>query len=104
MASADPTDRDGGNVLEEGEDYEPSFFEDPKRLVRTKADKPAPVGFGPIDQTWPVRMRKAGTYDAEWLETRFPGFAADIDWTFFNAAPEGDLEDPRVCREDAGRE
>ena len=62
--------------------------EDPKRLVMKKGDRPAPVGFGPVDQTWPARMRKAGTYDDEWLKTRFPGLAADIDWTFFNAAPE----------------
>jgi uncharacterized protein YjbI with pentapeptide repeats len=62
--------------------------EDPKRLIKTKGDRPAPAGFGPIDQTWPQRMRKAGTYDARWLETRFPGVAADIDWTFFNVAPE----------------
>ncbi|MDC0742511.1 DUF2169 family type VI secretion system accessory protein [Polyangium mundeleinium] len=63
-------------------------LEDPKRLVTKKGDRPQPVGLGPVDQTWPQRMRKAGTYDAEWLETRFPGVAADIDWTFYNVAPE----------------
>lgn len=62
--------------------------EDPKRLITKKGDRPQPVGFGPVDQTWPQRMRKAGTYDAQWLETRFPGVAADIDWTFYNVAPE----------------
>ncbi|MDI1433993.1 DUF2169 family type VI secretion system accessory protein [Polyangium sorediatum] len=63
-------------------------IEDPKRLVRKKGERAAPVCFAPVDQTWPARMRKAGTYDDEWLKTRFPGLAADIDWTFFNAAPE----------------
>ncbi|MDI1446405.1 DUF2169 domain-containing protein [Polyangium sp. 6x1] len=63
-------------------------LEDPKRLITKKGDRPQPVGFGPVDQTWPQRMRKAGTYDEQWLETRFPGVAADIDWTFYNVAPE----------------
>jgi len=47
-----------------------------------------PAGFGPLSPTWPFRRRKLGTkYDREWLETRAPCFATDMDWTYFNAAP-----------------
>ncbi|AKT42450.1 DUF2169 family type VI secretion system accessory protein [Chondromyces crocatus] len=61
--------------------------EDPKHLVKSTSDRPEPVGLGPIDQSWPQRMSKVGTYDREWLDTRFPGFAKDFDWEFFNVAP-----------------
>jgi uncharacterized protein YjbI with pentapeptide repeats len=61
--------------------------EDPGRLMRSPEDRPPPAGFGPYDLMWPQRFDKAGTHDAKWLEERFPGFAADIDWTMFNAAP-----------------
>lgn len=63
--------------------------EDPRRPVRSPDDRPSlPAGYGPYEFTWPQRMAKAGTYDRDWLETRFPGLAADIDWTMFNAAPD----------------
>jgi len=63
-------------------------IEDPRRLVQSPEDKPPPAGFGPYELMWPQRFDKAGTYDARWLKERFPGFAADIDWTMFNAAPD----------------
>lgn len=60
----------------------------PKRLIRSIKDHPAPAGLGPYDFSWPQRASKAGTYDDEWLKTRFPGFAKDIDWTLFNTAAD----------------
>jgi uncharacterized protein YjbI with pentapeptide repeats len=47
-----------------------------------------PAGFGPMDVTWPQRARFAGTYGDVWLRDDFPGFPRDIDWRFFNIAPE----------------
>lgn len=47
-----------------------------------------PAGLGPYDLIWPQRYSKVGTYDEEWLNTRFPGFAKDFDPAFFNTAPE----------------
>lgn len=58
------------------------------QLVVSKDDQPEPAGFGPIDLTWPQRAAKSGTYDQQWYDTRFPGLADDIDWTFFNTAPQ----------------
>jgi uncharacterized protein YjbI with pentapeptide repeats len=46
------------------------------------------AGFGPVDQMWPSRAQLVGTHDAAWLANEFPGFAGDIDWRFFNAAPQ----------------
>ena len=63
-------------------------IEDPRNLIDSPKKKPDPAGFAPIDLTWPQRFDKAGTYDQKWQRERFPGLAEDIDWTFFNAAPE----------------
>lgn len=63
-------------------------LEDPRRLVLQPQDRPEPANFGPIDLTWPQRMKKVGTYDQEWQKEHYPGLAADMDPTFFNTAPE----------------
>jgi len=63
-------------------------IEDPRDLIDSPKKKPEPAGFAPIDLTWPQRFDKAGTHNQKWLRERFPGLAEDIDWTFFNAAPE----------------
>jgi uncharacterized protein YjbI with pentapeptide repeats len=47
-----------------------------------------PAGFAALNPSWPFRSKKLGKkYDREWLDTRAPCFAVDMDWTFFNAAP-----------------
>jgi uncharacterized protein YjbI with pentapeptide repeats len=61
--------------------------EDPRRLLTSPRQTPAPVGVGPIDITRPERQAKAGTYDQAWLDRFYPGLARDIDWSFFNVAP-----------------
>ncbi len=63
-------------------------LEDPRRLIRAPDDRPQPMGLGPIDALSSIRMKKAGTYGSDYLETRFPGPAADMDPTYFNVAPE----------------
>jgi uncharacterized protein YjbI with pentapeptide repeats len=62
-------------------------IEDPKHLVTLPEHKPAPVGFAPLDMTWPQRLPKAGTFDEKWLNERFPGLAEDLDWTYYNTVP-----------------
>lgn len=62
-------------------------------LVVSPNDKPEPAGLGPLDISWPQRRELAGTYDERWLETLFPGMAADIDWRLFNLAqPDQQIE------------
>jgi uncharacterized protein YjbI with pentapeptide repeats len=62
-------------------------IEYPHELVRDRSARPGPAGFRALDVTWPQRAHKAGTYDDRWLKEGFPGFANDIDWSFFNVAP-----------------
>jgi uncharacterized protein YjbI with pentapeptide repeats len=49
----------------------------------------SPASFMALDQMWPQRARLAGTYGESWLKEDFPGFPRDIDWGFFNIAPDG---------------
>jgi uncharacterized protein YjbI with pentapeptide repeats len=48
----------------------------------------APASLGPIPVDWNVRKRFAGTYDKKWLQTDARALPSDIDWRFFNQAPE----------------
>lgn len=52
------------------------------------ANRSDPACLGPINQTWPQRVTKMGTYDDIWLKQRWPWFPADCNWGFFNASPE----------------
>ena len=63
-------------------------IENRKKLIASASDKPTPAGLMPLDIAWPQRMKRVGTYDQKWLETRFPYYAEDLDWEFFNVAPE----------------
>lgn len=67
--------------------------EDPARLIGAPGDRPQPAGFMPIDQTWPQRRAKVGTYDQKWFQQHWPFFPEDMNWTFFNTAPEDQQQD-----------
>lgn len=73
---------------EHGEIHFLPNIEQPGKMITEPTQQPDPVGFGPIDITWPQRFSKVGTYDNTWLKEQFPGFALDIDWTIHNIAPE----------------
>ncbi|MDQ0591120.1 DUF2169 family type VI secretion system accessory protein [Variovorax paradoxus] len=63
-------------------------IEDPAHRLHHPRDQPEPAGFGPVDIASPQRMRLMGRqYDAHWRAHLFPGFASDMDWQLFNAAP-----------------
>ena len=63
-------------------------LERPGQLIATPRDRPWPAGLGPLDPMWAPRAQRAGTYDDEWLKTEYPGFASDVDWRYFNVAPD----------------
>jgi len=74
---------------ERGEEIWPlPNIENPQRLIAAPHDRPEPAGVAPLDYTWPQRAKKLGTYDQRWFETRWPDYPEDMDWTYFNAAPE----------------
>jgi uncharacterized protein YjbI with pentapeptide repeats len=63
-------------------------IEDPAHLIGSPADRPDPAGFAPLDFRWPQRAAKFGTYDEKWRRERWPFFPDDMDWGYFNAAPD----------------
>ncbi|MBF0530538.1 MAG: DUF2169 domain-containing protein, partial [Deltaproteobacteria bacterium] len=63
-------------------------IENPQHLMAMPEDRPQPAGFGPLDMMWPQRARKNGTYDDKWLRERWPFFPDDMNYEFFNTAPE----------------
>ena len=60
----------------------------PQQHPGTPTDEVTPASFGPIDVSWPQRSQYAGTYDERWMKEQMPGFASDLDWRYFNMAPE----------------
>jgi hypothetical protein len=52
------------------------------------AQKYPVVGLGPIGRWWLPRRLKAGTYDEQWKQTRWPALPKDFDFAYWNAAPE----------------
>ncbi len=64
-------------------------LEDPKGLISSPKDRPAPACFGPIPGHWEPRRSFAGTYDAAWQKSRAPYLPADFDRRFFQTAPPG---------------
>lgn len=63
-------------------------IENPDHLIASPADRPDPAGFGPLDLMWPQRAKKQGTYDKQWQQERWPHFPEDMDYEFFNTAPQ----------------
>lgn len=63
-------------------------IEDPQRLIGSPQDRPSPAGFFQLDLMAPLRQKKAGTYDDKWFKERWPYFPDDMNYEFFNAAPE----------------
>lgn len=62
-------------------------IEDPHHLIRSWKDRPPPAGFGVIANHWQPRVGFAGTYDEQWMKTRQPLLAADLDERWFQSAP-----------------
>lgn len=49
--------------------------------------RPEPVGLGPIPPAWLPRRPLGGTYDAAWLQKRWPHWPEDYDFAYHNSAP-----------------
>jgi hypothetical protein len=72
-------------------------IEDPRQLISSWKDRPAPAGFGAIAAHWQPRVALAGTYDEHWMKTRQPLLAEDMDDRFFQCAPV-DQQAPQFLR------
>ncbi|MDQ5986639.1 MAG: hypothetical protein CSYNP_02369 [Syntrophus sp. SKADARSKE-3] len=58
------------------------------KIIGSPADRPAPACFDVVDMMRPERQKKTGTYDDKWLKERWPYFPDDMNYEFFNCAPE----------------
>lgn len=63
-------------------------IEYPHEAITAPSQTPRPASFEALDMGWRPRQRHAGTYDEEYLRTRMPGLADDVDWRVFNDAAE----------------
>jgi uncharacterized protein YjbI with pentapeptide repeats len=63
-------------------------IEHPDKLVSSSGERPEPAGFAPLDIMWQQRLKRSGTFDHKWIEQVAPGYPLDIDWNYFNCAPE----------------
>lgn len=48
-----------------------------------------PAGTGPLARWWKPRLALAGTFDDQWLKTRWPDIPDDYDFAHHNSAPAG---------------
>jgi uncharacterized protein YjbI with pentapeptide repeats len=62
-------------------------IEDPKHLIDDPDMHPHPVGIGPLGKMWQQRLSRIGTYGDDWMKERWPWFARDFDYLYFNGAP-----------------
>ena len=75
-------------AADDGARYRPMLnLHRPDRLVDDPHVPADPVALGPIPASWPQRRdQKMGIYDQAWLDSLWPWFPADFDWSHFNAA------------------
>lgn len=64
-------------------------LEDPKHLINSPLDRPAPASFGPVCPQWEPRRSFAGSYDEAWENERAPFLPLDFDTRFLQLAPAG---------------
>ncbi|MEI6314746.1 MAG: DUF2169 domain-containing protein, partial [Syntrophus sp. (in: bacteria)] len=57
-------------------------------IIGSPADRPLPAGFDVVDMMRPERQKKTGTYDDKWLKERWPYFPDDMNYEYFNCAPD----------------
>ncbi|MBK6515313.1 MAG: DUF2169 domain-containing protein [Polyangiaceae bacterium] len=62
--------------------------EDSRRLIRAESDRPRPMSFLPLDPMWPARAKLRGTYAGFKADDDPARLPDDLDWAFFNVAPE----------------
>lgn len=61
-------------------------IEHPSHLISAWNDRPPPGGFGAIASYWSPRLEWAGTYDEEWMNSKFPLLPDDFDNRFYQCS------------------
>ena len=76
-----------GRAARDGVVWLPNL-EMPRARILKPDQRVDPTGFGLLDVMHPQRVKYRGTYDASYLKEHSPGYAPDMDWRYFNLAPE----------------
>lgn len=63
-------------------------IEQKNKIVTSKGDRPNPINFCSLPQESPLRSKYLGTYDNNWLKTRFPGYPDDFNMKAFYTAAD----------------
>ncbi|MDI1430153.1 DUF2169 family type VI secretion system accessory protein [Polyangium sorediatum] len=61
-------------------------IESPEEPVVELGKPYRPEGFGPLARSWQPRLKRAGTFDAEWQRSRWPALPLDFEFSFYNAS------------------
>jgi hypothetical protein len=62
------------------------LIENPRHLIKSPKDHPAPAGFGFYHRAWQPRAALAGTRDKAWCRKRSPRQPEDFNYHFYNGA------------------
>ncbi len=62
------------------------YIEDPRTPIGRAGVHVFPAGFGPLHRQWRFRAAKLGTYNDQYLKTRWPALPEDFDPSHYNAA------------------
>src|SRR5262245_21222552 len=73
------------------------ILEDPRALIKTPRDTPAPTGFGFLGRAWQPRLAFAGTWDERWRQDRCPLLPLDFDERYHNGAPADQIATPHLA-------
>lgn len=76
----------GGKRPTKNDDIPAPQIEAADDLIDGLGKRHKPEGFGPIARSWQPRLRKAGTFDDQWLKTRWPDVPDDFDFAHYNSA------------------
>lgn len=61
-------------------------IDDPENPLESFGENRPPAGFGVIAKAWSPRLKLAGIYDEEWLESRWPHLPEDFAMAYWNGA------------------
>lgn len=61
-------------------------IDDPENPLTAFGESRPPAGFGVIAKAWSPRLKLAGTYDEEWLDSGWPHLPEDFDMAYWNGA------------------
>jgi hypothetical protein len=64
-------------------------LEDPKNLIKSLKDTPAPMSFGFVSRDWEPRKSFAGDYGDKWQASRMPLLPEDFDERYYNSGSSG---------------